>query len=98
MIREFSISTFRAYNGHALVNSQCTGLIARNKKARSRLKTVHAAFSIDARSMALPMGGPCGRASALPVPSFRSINPHVSAHLFLIEEAAVRNRKEGVMP
>jgi hypothetical protein len=26
-----------------------------------------------------PMGGPCGRASALPVPWFRSVNPHGSA-------------------
>lgn len=32
------------------------------------------------RSMASPMGGPCGRPSGLPVPMRRFANPHGSAH------------------
>lgn len=60
MPRELLISTLRAYNGRALVDNRRTGLEARITKARSRLETVHAAFSVDARSMAPLWAGHAG--------------------------------------
>ncbi|CAM5287995.1 hypothetical protein ECAE60S_00242 [Eoetvoesiella caeni] len=95
MPRGLLLSSLRAYNGLALVNSQRTGLEARNKKARSRLKTVHAAFSVFARSMAPLWAGHAGGLrpcrfllSGLPT-CMCPPTPFGSG-------AAVRNRKEGV--
>lgn len=48
------------YTARALENNRRTGLEARNTKARSRLKTVQAAFSFDARSMAPLWAGHAG--------------------------------------
>lgn len=95
MIREFLLFPLRAYNDHALENNRRTGLEARNITARSRLETVQAAFSIDARSMAPLWAGHAGglrpcrfRGSGLPT---RMCPPTPFG-----SGAAVRNRNHGV--
>ena len=89
--------TKTVYTDPALANNRRTGLDARITTARSRQESVLAAFYVCAQH-GTPMGGPCGRASALPVPLFRSSNPHVSAHPFLDEGAADSDHNNGVMP
>lgn len=97
MIRELSISTLRAYNGRALVDNRRTGLAARNTKARSRLETVHAAFSLSARSMALLWAGHAG--GLRPCRFLGSgLLTRMCPPTSFSSEAAALNRNQGVTP